>query len=119
MSIEMTLSFVRAAVQRAEHHGNKTVELNVLDMLELLPKVESSIHHERADKPMKRAGWVSPGAMRSMTGSKKGRRGIRLMRFKTAEFNTEVFFCDNLREKYEESVLAMAAKEAEKEAEHE
>lgn len=117
MSIEMTIAFVRAETQRAEHHGQKNVQLNVKDVLEILAKVESNVHHERAAKPMKRAGWVSPGAMRAMCGSKKGKRGIRLMRFKTEEFNTEVFFCDNLREKFEESVAAMAAKEAAKAAE--
>ena len=117
MSIEMTLAFVRAAVQRAEHQGDKTVELNVLDMLELLPRVESYNHKERADKPMKRLGWVSPGSVKGMFSGKKGKRGARLLRFKTPENNMEVFYCDKLSEKIEESerlVSERDAKDAEK-----
>lgn len=113
MSIEMTLSFVRAAVQRAEHQGDKTVELNVMDMLELLPKVESNLHHERAEKPMKRIGWVSPGSVIGMFSAKRGKRGARLLRFKTPENNMEVFYCDNLGEKVKESEELVAAKAAE------
>lgn len=113
MSIEMTLAFVRAAVQRAEHQGDKTVELNVMDMLELLPKMESNLHHERADRKMKRLGWVSPGSVLGMFGAKRGRRGARLLRFKTPENNMEVFFCDKLSEKIKESEQLVAARAAE------
>lgn len=113
MSIEMTLAFVRASVQRAEHQGDKTVELNVMDMLELLPKVESNLHHERAEKPMKRIGWVSPGSVIGMFSAKRGKRGARLLRFKTPENNMEVFYCDNLGEKARESEQLVAARAAE------
>lgn len=115
MSVEMTLSFVRAAVQRAEHHGNTSVELNVKDMLELLPLIESGLHKQRADRQMKRAGWTSPAGMRAMLGAQKGKRGVRMLRFKTEECNMELFFCDNLREKIAESEALVAAKEAAKE----
>lgn len=119
MSIEMTLSFVRAAVQRAENHGDKTVELNVLDLLELLPRVESYIHKERAEKPMKRLGWVSPGSVMGMFSGKKGKRGARLLRFKTPENNMEVFYCDKLSDKVKESeeLVAKAAEETRSKAE--
>lgn len=119
MSIEMTLSFVRAAVQRAQHQGDKTVELNVLDLLELLPRVESYIHKERSEKPMKRLGWVSPGSVQGMFAGKKGKRGARLLRFKTPENNMEVFYCDKLSEKVRESeeLVAKAAEEAKAKAE--
>lgn len=115
MSVEMTLSFVRAAVQRAEHHGNTNVEINVKDMLELLPLIESGLHKQRADRQMKRAGWTSPAGMRAMLGAQKGKRGVRMLRFKTEECNMELFFCDNLREKIAESEALVAAKEAAKE----
>lgn len=113
MSIEMTLSFVRAAVQRAEHHGHKTVELNVLDMLELLPRMESNLHHERADRKMKRAGWASPKSMKLMLGQKKGKRSIRMLRNKDPEHNMEIFFCDKLSEKIAESEALVAKAESE------
>ncbi|KPM67590.1 hypothetical protein HB13667_05975 [Pseudomonas putida] len=114
MSIEMTLSFVRAAVQRAEHHGNTNVELNVKDMLELLPLIESGLHKQRAERQMKRAGWASPSSMQAMLGSKNGKRSVRLLRAKNAYHNLEIFFCDKLGEKVAESVVLVAAEEAEK-----
>jgi hypothetical protein len=113
MSIEMTLSFVRAAVQRAEHHGNKTVELSVMDMLELLPRMESNLHHERADRKMKRAGWASPNSMKLMLGQKKGKRSIRMLRNKDPKHNLELFFCDKLSEKIADSEALVAKDESE------
>ena len=110
MSIEMTLAFVRAEVQRAEHHGNTSVEINTRDMLELLPLIESGLHKTRSERPMKRAGWTNPAGMQAMLGAKK--RGVRMLRFKTDEFNLELFFCDTLRDKVEESKALVAAKEA-------
>jgi len=50
-----------------------------------------------------------------MLGAKKGKRGVRMLRFKTEECNMELFFCDNLREKIAESEALVAAKEAAKE----
>lgn len=114
MSLDMTLSFVRAAIQRAEHHGHANVELNVKDMLELLPLIESGLHKERSERPMKRAGWVSPASMQEMLGTKNGKRSTRLLRFKNEHHNLEIFFCDKLGEKVAESVALVAAKEAEK-----
>jgi len=121
VSLEMTIAFVRAAVQRAQNHGHKTVELNVLDILEILPKVESNLHHERADKPMKRLGWISPVAVLGMFSGKKGKRASRVLRFKTPENNMEVFYCDKLSEKVKESEELVAARDAgiaEKEKDH-
>lgn len=113
MSIEMTLAFVRAEVQRAEHHGKTTAEINIKDMHEILAKVESNIHHERAGGPMKRLGWVSPYDVHAMCSGPKGKRGLRMLRFKTPVNCMEVFYCDNLKEKMAESdVLQAAATEA-------
>ncbi|MDH0639075.1 hypothetical protein N5D52_19245 [Pseudomonas sp. GD03860] len=117
MNLEMTLSFVRAEVQRAEHHGNTSVELNLKDMLELLPLIESGMHKNRAERPMKRAGWTTPAGMRAMMSGGKSKRAIRMFRFKTPEHNLELFFCDNVAEKIAESealVAARAAKEGER-----
>lgn len=110
MSIEMTLSFVRAAVQRAEHQGHVNVELNVKDMLEILPLMERGLHHQRADKPMKRAGWASPESMRDLLGGKRGKRSMRIIRHKTETHNLEVFFCDSIKEKQIESAELVLAK---------
>jgi len=110
MSIEMTLSFVRAAVQRAEHQGQVSAELNVKDMLEILPLIERGLHHERADRPMKRAGWASPLSLRNLLGGLRGKRSTRISRFKTDTHNVEVFFCDSLKEKQIESAELVLAK---------
>ena len=115
MSIEMTISFVRAAVQRAEHQGFVNVELSVKDLMELLPLFESGLHRQRAEKPMKRAGWASPLSLRNLLGGLRGKRSTRISRFKTVTHNVEVFFCDSLKDKQIESaelVLAKARAEA-------
>ncbi|WP_085618874.1 MULTISPECIES: hypothetical protein [unclassified Pseudomonas] len=111
-----TLSYVRALVHRAQNEGARRIELSLKDLEELLPHAEAGLRRERVATPMKTAGWVSPGALRRLNGKRKGDRAIKLLRFKTDEFNTEVFFCDNLREKEQEGIAAGQAREAAKAA---
>lgn len=106
------LAYVRALVHRAQNEGARRIELSVKDLSDLLPHAEAGLHRERAEMPMKPAGWVSPGALRRLNSKRKGDRAIKMLRFKTDEFNTEVFFCDNLRDKEQEAIAAGQAKEA-------
>lgn len=112
MTAHMTLSFVRATVQRAEHEGASSVELSIKDLNELLPLIESGMNKERSERRMKHAGWVSPMSLRNLRSN--GESGIKLRRFKTAAFNTEVFFCDTLGEKIAEAVEGIKVEEENK-----
>lgn len=115
MSDMQTLSFVRAEVQRAQHEGARKVELNIKDLLELLPHVEAGMNRERTEKRMKHAGWVSPNGMHGIRSGAEN--ATRLRRYKTPTHNMEVFFCDKIPEKIAESVMAIAADELAKKIE--
>lgn len=101
-----TATYVRAAVQRAESEGARNVELNIKDMLELLPYIESGLAKERAEGRMKPAGWVSPHDLRKMRRDKGNH--IRISRKKSAERCMQVFHCDEIRDMELESVRLVA-----------
>lgn len=101
--IERTLSHVRAAVQRAEFGGARSISLSIQDLKELLPYMEAGIYTKQVEKRMKPAGWVDPEALQ---GQRSGQgRSIRLHRCKSLRHNTEVYFCDVLREKVGERAM--------------
>jgi hypothetical protein len=102
----MTAVHVRAAVQRAESEGSRTVELQIADLLELLPHIESGQAKERAEGRMKPAGWVSPHDLRKMRREKGNH--IRVSRKKSAERCMQIYHCDDLRTMELESVRLVA-----------
>lgn len=104
--MNMTAVYVRAAVQRAESEGSRVVELQIADMLELLPYIESGIAKERAEGRMKPCGWMSPHDLRKMRREKGNH--IRVSRKKSAERCMPIYHCDDLREMELESVRLVA-----------
>lgn len=109
--MNQTLVYVRAAMQRAEHEGARTVEVQIKDLKELLPAIEAQLHRERVTLPMKPGGWVRPAALIAMTGQNRGKKKDTISRYKSEEFNLQVFVCDDIHEKHRESLRLMAAKE--------
>lgn len=112
MTDMQTLSFVRAEVQRAEHEGARKVTLNIKDLQELLPHVEAGMSRARTEGAMKHAGWINPMALHGIRSGAEN--NAKLRRFKTAAFNTEVFFRDSIREKINESIESVKAEELDK-----
>lgn len=104
--MNMTAVYVRAAVQRAESEGQRNVELNIKDMLELLPYIESGIAKERAEGRMKQCGWMSPHDLRKMRRDKGNH--IRVSRKKSPERCMPIYYCDDLKAMELESVRLVA-----------
>lgn len=109
---QATLSFVRALVQRAQNEGARRVELNVKDLAELLPFVESGMHKALAAQPLKTAGWAAPRDLQSLSSRGPGDRAIRMRRFKSDAYNTELYYKDDLGTKVRESDAARLARES-------
>ena len=101
------IAHLNADLALAEQQGARLMDIGVLDMKELLRAAESGLSGERAARPMKHGGWIRPGSLRALRSGLK--KVTRISRRQTAEFNTEIFFADDLKEKYRESVEAMAA----------
>lgn len=112
--MNMTAIHVRAAVQRAESEGARSVELNIKDMLELLPYIESGLAKERAEGRMKPAGWISPHDLKNMRREKGNH--IRVSRRKSPERCMQVFHRDDLSEMQGLSVRLVAERKNEQEA---
>lgn len=105
----MTATFVRAAVQRAQHAGHTELVLRVDDMLEILPLIDSTVAKNILHGPMKRCGWISPHDLMRMR--KEGGKSIRMSRRKTPEQCMQVYFSDEIEDAKEES-LRLVAKRA-------
>lgn len=105
-----TLSFLLAAMQRAENEGARSLDVNIKDLRELLPFVEAGMHRAKLEKPMKHLGWMKPGSVAALCNGNK--RATRVSRRRDDEFNMEVFFCDSIREKQKEADAAKIVAEA-------
>lgn len=105
MSLSRNLSYLMADWQRALNLGHKTMEVSVADIGELLPIAESGISKVLAERQVKHAGWVRPSDLRSLRES--GAYSIRIKRRRSAHANMEVFFCDKIYEKEQESIELM------------
>jgi uncharacterized membrane protein len=101
-----TSVYVRAAVQRAQSEGSRTVELQIADLLELLPYIESGLAKERAEGRMKPVGWISARELRTMRRDQGNH--IRVSRKKSPERCMMVYHHDDLREMEAESARLMA-----------
>jgi len=104
--MNMTATYVRAAVQRAQHEGHKEVTLMVDDLLEILPLIDSTIAKNTLHGPMKRCGWISPHDLMRMR--KEGGKNIRMSRRKNPECCMQVYFADEIADAMAESIRLVA-----------
>ena len=104
--MNITAVYVRAAVQRAESEGSRVVELQVADLLELLPYIESGQAKEKLEGRMKFCGWLSPHDLRKMRREKGNH--IRASRKKSPERCMPIYYCDDLKAMELESVRLVA-----------
>ncbi len=112
--MNQTLAVVWATLRRAEGEGAKNVVLNIHDLKELLPFIESGMHKERVGQQMRPAGWANPQDLQaSLSGSRADRKRLKLSRFKSAGFNVQMYFCDDLAKKAKESEAMVRAQHAE------
>lgn len=92
-----TISYLNADLDRSRQEGAKVMEVSLADMAELLSAAESGFAKQKAERPVKHAGWIKPGSLSMLrSGAKKF---TRISRRRSDEFNTEVFFADDLKEK--------------------
>lgn len=92
-----TISYLRADMDRSRNQGDRTIEVSILDLDDVLKLAESAEHFEKASKPIKHAGWAKPGSISMLNGGKK--KYTRISRRRSDEFNTEVFYVDDLKER--------------------
>ena len=85
------------------------MDIGVLDLKELLRAAESALSAERAARAIKHGGWMRPGSLQAIRSGLK--KTTRVSYRRSDEFNTEIFFADDLNEKLKESVDALAAAE--------
>lgn len=111
--MRMTASYVRAMVQRAADQGHTEVLLNIKDMQELLPYIDSGVARERLEGRMRPAGWANPTELRTLNSER--RKPIRLSGRKTAERCMQVYRCDEFHDMEAES-QRLHARDAERRA---
>lgn len=92
-----TISYLRADMDRAKNHGARTLDVSILDLDEILRLAESCEIHNLAVSATKHAGWAKPGSISMLNGGKK--KYTRISRRRSDEFNTEVFYADDLKER--------------------
>lgn len=102
MTLSRNLSYLMADWQRAVNHGHKTMEVSVADIGELLPVAEAGVAKVMAERPVKHAGWIRPSDLRNLR--EKGFHSVRIKRRRSARSNMEIFFCDKIFEKEQESL---------------
>lgn len=94
------ISYLNAELARAEQQEARFLDISVADLKELLRAAESGLSNERAARPMKHGGWIKAGGLKSI------RSGMtlftRVSRRRSDEFNTEIFFADDLKVKHQE-----------------
>lgn len=95
-----TISYLNADLARSRQEGARVMEVSLTDMAEILAAAESGIAKAKAERPMKHAGWMKPGSLSMLRSGRKNYSTISKRR--SDEFNTEIFFADNLREKQQE-----------------
>lgn len=95
-----TISYLNADMDRAIQCGHKSIDISVADLAEILALAESAAHHQRSESATKHAGWIKPGSLSMLRSG--GKNFTRISRRRSDEFNTEIFFADNLREKQAE-----------------
>lgn len=92
-----TIAYLNADLARAKQQGARVMEVSLADMAELLAAAESGFSKLSSERPMKHAGWIKPGSLSMLrSGAKKF---TRISRRRSDEFNTEIFFADDLKEK--------------------
>lgn len=92
-----TISYLRADMDRAKNQGSRSLDVSILDLDEILRLAESSSMHERTGSAKKHAGWIKPGSLSMLRSGKK--KFTRISQRRSDEFNTEIFFADDLKEK--------------------
>jgi len=108
--VSRTISYLNADLARAKQQGARVMEVSLADMAELLAAAESGFAMLRSERPMKHAGWMKPGSISMMRSGRK--RYSTISRRRSDEFNTELFFADNLQEKQREVDAALDAAKA-------
>lgn len=99
-----TISYLRADMDRAKNQGARTLEISLLDLREILSLAESAEMHAQTKNATKNAtkhaGWIKPGSLSMLRSG--GKNFTRISRRRSDEFNTEIFFAADLREKQRE-----------------
>lgn len=95
-----TISYLRADMDRANNQGARTLEISLLDLREILSLAESAEMHAQTKNATKHAGWIKPGSLSMLRSG--GKNFTRISRRRSDEFNTEIFFAADLREKQRE-----------------
>jgi hypothetical protein len=101
------ISYLNAELARAEQQGARFLDISVADLKEVLRAAESGLSAERSARPMKHGGWIKPGGLRSVRSGHT--LFTRVSRRRSDEFNTEIFFADDLKVKNQEWLDAQAA----------
>lgn len=97
-------------MDRSKNQGARVVEVSILDLEEILSLAESADARGQIASANKHAGWAKPGSISMMTGGKK--KFITVSKRRSDEFNTEVFFADDLKDKQREVDAASIRLEA-------
>lgn len=100
-----TISYLRADMDRAKNHGERSLDVSILDLEEVLKLAESVEYLDKMARAGKHAGWAKPGSISMLNGGKK--KYTRISRRRSDEFNTEVFYADDLRERQREVDAAL------------
>ncbi len=101
-----TISYLNAELARAEQQGARSMDISLLDLKEILRAAESGLSRERSESAAKHAGWIKPGSLAALRSGKK--LFTRISRRRSDEFNTEIFFVDDLQVKRQEVIDALA-----------
>ena len=91
---------MRADMDRSKNHGERSLDVSILDLEEILNLAESVECIDKMSRARKHAGWAKPGSLSMLNGGKK--KYTSISRRRSDEFNTEVFYSDDLKEKQRE-----------------
>lgn len=108
-----TIPYLQAELDRSRQQGARFMEVSLADMAEILRAAESHAMLEHKQSANKHAGWIKPGSLSALRSGKK--LFTRISKRRSDEFNTEIFFAADLKEKKREAELAKVAKEIEHE----
>ena len=90
--MNQTLMFLQASMHRAINDGNKTLEVSVLDLKELLSTV-MSFEGQQISQSIGRSGvgcaWIRPDKLRDLRSGKRMYCTIRLR--KNEEFSEQIY----------------------------
>lgn len=100
-----TISYLRADMDRSKNQGARSLDVSILDLEEVLKLAESVEYLDKMARAGKHAGWAKPGSISMLNGGKK--KYTRISRRRSDEFNTEVFYADDLRERQREVDAAL------------